>query len=183
MDGIDNILAKPIDPLFLGLMIGRGYSIASKSIFKEKALSKSAVFCRVDGKPNILGYEYITEEISNSKREDGKYLYRDENILEHIMTLDAVEKVAGVQLKYHRAFRKNTYLDVNSKNSIYSTENSFKFEKFIFDAFSYFDDMLLLRVSKKEFAPIKDLDGAKKAIELYNKNLEDINEISNTKSS
>lgn len=175
MDGVDNILAKPIDILFLGLMIGRGYSIASKSIFKEKALSKSAVFCKVDGRPNILGYKYITEEISNSKREDGKYLYRDENILEHIMTLDAVERVAGVQLKYHRAFRKNTYLDVDSRKPIYSTENSFKFEKFIFDAFSYFDDMLLLRVEREEeFAPIKDLEGAKKAIELYNSNLEAI---------
>lgn len=182
MDGVDNILAKPIDSLFLGLMIKSGYSIASKSIFKEIALSKSAVFCKVDGKPNVLGYEYITEEISNLTREDGKYLYRDENILEHIMTLDAVEKVAGVQLKYHRAFRKNTYLDINSKKPIYSKENSFKFERFIFDAFSYFDEMLLLRIKREEFAPIKDLEGAKKAIELYNRNLEEINEISNTKS-
>lgn len=175
MGGVDNILAKPIDPLFLGLMIGRGCSVASKSIFKEKALSKSAVFCRVDGKPNILGYEYITEKISDLKDEDGRYMYRDENILEHMMTLDAVEKVAGVQLKYHRAFRKNTYLDINSREPIYSTENSFKFEKFIFDAFSYFDDMLLLRVEREgEFAPIKDLEGTKKAIELYNRNLEEI---------
>ena len=38
--------------------------------------------------------------------------------------------------------------------------NSFKFEKFIFDAFEHFDDMLLLRVNEEEeFAPIKNKEG------------------------
>ena len=40
------------------------------------------------------------------------------------------------------------------------TPNTFKFETFIFDAFSYFDNMVLLRVNKEdEFAPIKDFNG------------------------
>ena len=48
--------------------------------------------------------------------------------------------------------------------------NSFKFEKFIFDAFEHFDKMLLLRVEKnKEFAPIKDLEGMHEATKLYEK--------------
>lgn len=173
MDGVDNILAKPIDLLFLGLMIEKQYEIASKSIFKEQPLEKTAVFCNIDGKPNILGYEYITEEISELKNKDGKYIYRDENILEHLMTIEAVSKVAGLKLKYHRAFRKNTFIDNNSKEIKYITEDSFKFEKFIFDVFSYFDKMLLLRVDKqKEFAPIKSLDGSKgvkNAVNLYNR--------------
>ena len=38
--------------------------------------------------------------------------------------------------------------------------NTFKFETFIFDAFSYFDNMVLLRVKEEdEFAPIKDFNG------------------------
>ncbi len=172
MDGIDNILAKPIDELFLGLMIKNKYEVASKSIFKEKTLKKTAVFCKIDNKPNILGYDYITEEISSLQDESGKYLYRDENILAHLMTIEAIEKIAELKLRYHRAFRKNTFLDVDSKEEKIITENTFKFEKFIFDAFSYFDDMLLLRVEKEnEFAPIKNLEGnnsPEKAIELYN---------------
>ena len=38
--------------------------------------------------------------------------------------------------------------------------NTFKFENFIFDAFSLFDDIELLRVERiDEFAPIKDFNG------------------------
>lgn len=166
--GIDNILAKTLDPVFIGMLISKKYEIASKSIFKEHSLEKTAVFCNIDKRPNILGYNNITKEISDLKDENGRYLYRDENILLHLMTVQAIEKIAKVKLGYHRVFRKNTYLDINSKQEKYVTENSFKFEKFIFDAFKYFDKMLLLRVNKsEEFAPIKNTDNINRAIDLY----------------
>lgn len=44
--GIDNILANPIDYIFLGMMAYKKYQVASKSIFKENAMEKSAVFCK-----------------------------------------------------------------------------------------------------------------------------------------
>lgn len=164
--GIDNILANPMDSSFIGIMENKKYQIGSKSIFKEHDLEKSAVFCNIDNRPNILGYNYITKELSNLKDEKGKYLYRDKNILAHIMTIEAVEKVAKIELRYNRAFKKNTYLDIESEK--YVTENCFKFEKFIFDAFKYFEEMLVLRVKEEEeFAPIKNLENTKQAIELY----------------
>lgn len=170
--GIDNILANPMDYIFLGLMIAHDYKIAAKSIFKEEALEKEAVFCKINGKPSILGYDYITKEMSNLKDNDGKYLYRDKNILAHLMTIEVIEKAAKLELEYHRVYRKNTYLDINSDKEKYIREQSFKFEKFIFDIFKKFDEMLLLRVSKeKEFAPIKNLEGnysVKSATKLYN---------------
>lgn len=154
-------------------MKSKKYKIASKSIFKEKALEKFGVFCKIDKKPNILGYNYITNKISNLKDKNGRYLYRDKNILEHLMTLEAVEEASQRDLKYHRVFRKNTFLDINSEKEEYITDNIFKFEKFIFDAFSYFNDMLILRVKKEdEFAPIKSNNGnesPEEAIDLYKK--------------
>lgn len=52
-------------------------------------------------------------------------------------------------------------------------KNAFKFEKFIFDGFSYFDDLLLYRIDKeKEFAPIKSQTGPnslEEAIKKYEK--------------
>ncbi len=154
-------------------MINNKYKNASKSIFKEEALEKAGVFCKIDKKPNILGYSYITEEISNQKSENGKYLYREKNILAHLMTIEAVEEVSNKDFKYHRVFRKNTYLNINSQKEEYVTDNIFKFEKFIFDAFSCFNDMLILRVKKEEeFAPIKSNIGdesPKEAINLYKK--------------
>lgn len=187
--GIDNILANPMDPIFLGMMIEQNYKIASKSIFKELADEKEAIFCKIKDKPSILGYNYITNRMSELKDDDGKYLYREKNILAHLMTIEAVQKVAESKLRYHRVYRKNTYIDINSETEKYITENSFKFEKFIFDIFKQFDEMLLLRVNKeKEFAPIKNLKGinsVESAIKLYNNywnNRRQVNEISCTKS-
>lgn len=187
--GIDNILANPMDLIFLGMMIEQNYKIASKSIFKEEVEEKEAVFCKIKGKPSILGYNYITEEMSELKDNSRKYLYREKNILAHLMTIEAVQKVAESKLEYHRVYRKNTYIDINSEIERYITENSFKFEKFIFDIFKQFDEMLLLRVNKeKEFAPIKSLEGinsVESAIKLYNNywnNRRKVNEISYTKS-
>ena len=89
-------------------------------------------------------------------------------------TFDDVKKVSKLQLPYHRAFKKNTFVNAEGVKQVPEKPNTFKFEKFIFDAFSEFDDMLLLRVNpNEEFAPIKDFtsiynpDTAKQKYENY----------------
>ena len=155
--GIDNILLKNVDPLFIGLAKSGNYEIASKSIFKEKPMENTAVYCKKSGKPAILYYDEIDLNLSVSKFDNGMYKYREANILSHLMTLDAIKKVSNINLPYHRAFKKNTFVNEEGMKQVPNKPNSFKFENFIFDAFSYFDDMLLLRVNAdEEFAPIKD---------------------------
>lgn len=157
--GIDNVLLKNVDPLFLGLTIATNNEIASKSIFKEQPLEKTAVYCRNLGKPSIFYYEDIDLETSEKKDSDGKYLYREANIISHLMSLNAVKKVSKEHLPYHRAYKKNIFVNSEGVKQVPEKPNTFKFEKFIFDAFSKFDDMLLLRVTTdEEFAPIKDFN-------------------------
>lgn len=164
--GIDNILANPIDYIFLGMMAYKKYQVASKSIFKENAMEKSAVFCKRKNRPYILGYDKISKELSEEKAKNGEFLYRDCNVLAHLMTLKAVKKVIQKDLPYHRVFRKTNALNQKGESVI---QDSFKFEKFIFDAFSYFEDMLVLRIEKDEFAPIKNKADIEFAIKEYNK--------------
>lgn len=159
--GIDNVLLKNIDPLFLGLTINGKMEIGSKSIFKKEPLEKTAVYCKKNDKPSILDYADITLELSESKISGtNTYLYREANMLSHIMSLTAIKKVKDIELKYHRAFKKNAFVNSEGVKQVPDKPNTFKFENFIFDAFSYFDDMLLLRVNEdEEFAPIKDFTG------------------------
>lgn len=158
--GIDNVLLKNADPLFLGMTICKKQEIASKSIFKETPLENNAVYCKKDGKPSILDYEYIDIELSEKKDKNGMYLYREANMLSHIMSIEAIKKVSKIPLRYHRAYKKNDYINQEGVKEVPSKPNTFKFENFIFDAFEYFDDMLLLRVNaEEEFAPIKDFTG------------------------
>lgn len=158
--GIDNVLLKNVDPLFLGMTIEKNFSIASKSIFKKGALEKVAVYCKKDEKPAILDYDDISLELSEEKDSNGLFLYREANMLSHLMSLDAVKKVSVKSLPYHRAYKKNAFVNFEGVKQVPDKPNTFKFENFIFDAFSYFDDMLLLRVNEaEEFAPIKDFTG------------------------
>lgn len=158
--GIDNILLKIVDPLLLGLTIEKNFQIASKSLFKKNAYAKEYVFCKRNGKPSLLDYNDITEELSLSKDENNNYLYRETNMLSHLFSIDAITKCSTLDFPYHRAFKKNTFVNEEGMKQIPDKPNSFKFEKFIFDAFEYFDDMLLLRVNEKEeFAPIKNKEG------------------------
>lgn len=159
--GIDNVLLKNCDPIFLGLIINNRLQVGSKSIFKKNPLEKTAVYCKKNGKPSILDYNDITLDLSESKIENtNTYLYREANILSHIMSIEAIEKMSTINLKYHRAFKKNAFVNFEGVKQVPEKPNTFKFENFIFDAFSYFDDMLLLRVDEnEEFAPIKDFTG------------------------
>lgn len=159
VSGIDNILVKIADPIFLGLTIMRNTEIGAKTIFKQDPFSNDWVFCRKNGKPAMLGHERITPEITNAE-ENGRALYREINILCHLFSIDAIEKIAQLDLPYHRANKKNTYINDEGMKIVPSEPNSFKFEKFIFDSFQFFDDITLLRVEEeKEFAPIKDPAG------------------------
>ncbi len=155
VSGIDNTLVKVADPLFLALT-AKNSQIGAKTIFKKDPYSKDWVFCRKNGKPAMLGYERITDDITNAKVGD-KYLFREVNILCHLFSIDAIEKIANVKLPYHRATKKNTYINDEGMKIVPDSPNSYKFETFIFDSFKFFDNITLLRVQEeKEFAPIKD---------------------------
>lgn len=159
VSGIDNILVKVADPLFLALTMANSTEIGAKTIFKQDSYSKDWVFCRKNGKPAMLGYQRITDEITNAKV-DNKFLYREVNILCHLFSIDALERISSIDLPYHRASKKNTFINDEGMKIIPDCPNSYKYEKFIFDSFRFFDNITLLRVQEeKEFAPIKDPAG------------------------
>lgn len=166
--GIDNVLTQIVDPIFIGLTSYNKKEIASKTVYVEDNDISTAVFCYRNNKPGILLPEEITADVHFAKNEKGEYLYRDSNALCHLMTVEAFEKSCFIELPYHRAYKKNVFINSEGMKQIPESPNSFKFEKFIFDAFTHFDDLLLLRVEKnKEFAPIKDLMGMHSATKLY----------------
>jgi len=174
--GIDNILLKIVDPLFLGISISNNAPVSSKTIFKEDPEDSECVFGKLNGKPAILDFRFVAGRLSEETDDSGNYLYRDLNVLSHLLTIDAIEKAANLKLPYHRTYKKNTFINDEGMKQVPEQNNSFKFETFIFDAFSYFDDLLLFRVNKDEFAPIKDsigMNSPEVATKLYVKQLDD----------
>ena len=91
----------------------------------------------------------MTQEINNIKI-NNDYAYRDKNIVYHLMSLKKVIYFSKVNLPYHRAYKKNSYLDLHGNYQIPEKPNTFKFELFIYDAFCHAKDMLLYRVENDE---------------------------------
>ena len=170
--GVDNILLRIVDPLLIGITVSQNNKIASKSVKKVAPNERAGVFCKIDGKPGIIEYSELPEEMAEEVDEHGDLVYGDVNILSHLFRIDALEELSNIQLPYHIAEKKSDYLDENG-NLIKPTEkNVYKFESFIFDAFSNYDEMSILRVKREEeFAPIKNKEGndsPETAVKLYN---------------
>ena len=157
ISGVDNIMVKFIDPVFLGLTVKNNMQIASKSVAKAYPEEKVGVFCKKDGKPGIVEYIELTEEMRNDKNADGDLIYGDANIVSHLLNIDIIEKITAKKMQYHLEIKKGLY----------------KFEAFVFDGFKVMDNMLVMRVKREEeFAPIKNQNGVDSpatALEIYEK--------------
>ena len=173
--GVDNCLVKMVDPVLMGVAIDKNVTVACKSVVKANPQEKVGVFCKRNGKPNVIEYTEITDEMAETRDEDGELLYGESHILCNLFSVGAIERMGAEPLPYHVAFKKASYLDKDGKLVEPDSPNAYKFEAFLFDAFGEVDEMAVLRVKREEeFAPVKNADSAgvdcpKTAKELYEK--------------
>ncbi len=158
--GVDNILLKIVDPVLTGLTIKENNKISSKSVVKTNPKEKVGVFCKIEGKPKVIEYTELPEDMACKRDENDELIFGEVNILSHLYSIEALEELSNKKLPYHVAFKKANYLDNNGNFIEVSKPNAYKFEAFIFDAFEEYSDMSILRVKREEeFAPIKNAEG------------------------
>ncbi|WEL39951.1 UDP-N-acetylglucosamine pyrophosphorylase [Encephalitozoon hellem] len=141
---IDNVLAKILDPVFVGAFFSGNYDIMSKSVTKKEKESVGAF--QIDGKLRIKEYG------ENDADGDGV----QGNICNHMFRTSFVKKMKSVNLPEHKAFKKIPYtIDGKLINPV--KPNGFKKETFIFDSFEYTQRNGVMNVPReKEFAPLKN---------------------------
>ncbi len=160
INGVDNVLVKPVDPLLIGMSIHNKVLGAVKSIEKTDPKEKVGVFCRKNKKVGVVEYTEISEEMANLRDDDRSLVYGDANAIFHLYNIKGLEKVSELSLPYHTAVKKANYMDENGKIVTADKPNAYKFEMFIFDSYEMFDDVVVLRVKREEeFAPIKNAEG------------------------
>lgn len=169
---VDNALLNMVDPMLLGLTKKRGTEIASKTIVKNSPYEKVGVFCKKNGKPGVIEYSEIPESLIEEVDEHGELMYGESHIMCNLYTLDAIEKIANVELPYHSAHKKVDFMQEDGNMFFAKEPNGYKYEAFIFDGFELFDDITLYRGKREEdFAPVKNAEGAdspETAAKLYN---------------
>ncbi len=171
--GVDNVLVNMVDPLIVGISIDKNVKALGKSLVKAYPHEKVGVFCKKNGKPSVIEYSEISDEMAEAVDKKGNLVYGESHILVNMFSLSAIEEMSKDKLPYHVAFKKAKYLDENGNLVSSDTPNAYKFEAFIFDAFEYLNDMAILRVKREEeFAPVKNAEGVdspETARELYKK--------------
>ena len=176
---IDNVLLKLADTTLIGLAEDRKVEIATKSILKNSPEEKVGAICKKDGKIKVIEYSEMSDELKNMKNEDGELKFGESHIMCNLFSIKALKKLAKKKLPYHIAFKKSDYL--NDEGIIVKSDapNVYKFETFIFDAWTYFKDIAVLRGKREEdFAPVKNREGVdspETAVKLYNEYYEKIN--------
>lgn len=168
---VDNVLIKMVDPIFIGICQDKNMLAGGKSIIKAYPEERVGVFCKKDGKPDVIEYTEISKEMAKMKNDKGELVYAESHINCNMFNIDIIEKISKNKLPYHCAHKKIEYL--NKEGQVVKPEepNAYKFEAFIFDAFKMLDEMTIFRVKREEeFAPIKNAEGKdspETALELY----------------
>lgn len=159
--GVDNCLVKMVDPVLMGIAIDKEVTVACKSIVKANPHEKVGVFCKRNGRPGVIEYSEITDEMAEAVDENGELLYGESHILCNLFNIKAVERMGTTPLPYHSAYKKAKFIDKDGNLVVPDSPNAYKFEAFLFDAFGEVDDMAILRVKREEeFAPVKNADSA-----------------------
>ena len=158
---VDNLLVKYVDTLLLGLAIKKNVKIATRTIIKNNPYEKVGVLCRKNGKIKVIEYTEIPKKMRLAVDEHGEMIYGESHIMCNLFNIEAIEKASTKELKYHIAEKKINYINENGQIVKPDEPNCYKFEKFIFDSFSLFDEIAILRGKREEdFAPIKNKEGA-----------------------
>ena len=158
---VDNALIQVADPTFIGLCEERKCELGNKSCEKNAWNESVGVLGMKDNKYNVVEYSEITDEMAQSKGEDGKLLFRSGNICIHTFTLDFINKILGQLGKsYHIARKKIPAANEKGEPVKPKENNGMKLEAFIFDVFPLAKQFVNLECERSEnFAPVKNAPG------------------------
>lgn len=176
---VDNVLLKLVDTMLLGVAIKNNEQIATRTVIKKGPNEKVGVFCKQNGKVRVIEYTEMPKKYAEMTDKNGNLVFSESHIMCNLFSIAALEKAANKNLQFHIAHKKMTYLDGDGILVRPEKPNCYKYERFIFDAFTLFDNIAILRGKREEdFAPVKNLEGddspdtAKRMYENYIKNIE-----------
>ena len=125
--GVDNVLVKMVDPVLIGISISNNVPAAGKSVVKAGPKERVGVFCKRNGKPSVVEYTEITDEMAEAKNESGDLVFGESHILCNLFSVKAIDDISKKKLPYHSAFKKAKYIDENGKLIVPEKPNPYKF--------------------------------------------------------
>ena len=171
---VDNVLQRIADPCFIGATIEKNCVVGAKVVRKNAPDEKVGVMCLEDGRPSIVEYYELTEELMNAKDENGDPAYYFGVILNYLFHVPELIEILSNSLPLHIVEKKIPYLNEAGEYVQPEKPNGFKFENLVLDMIHQMKSCLPYEVVReKEFAPIKNrvgVDSVESARALLQKN-------------
>ena len=157
---VDNVLQRIADPCFVGATIATNSAVGAKVVKKVTPDEKVGAMCLEDGKPSIVEYYEMTDELMAAKDENGEPAYNFGVILNYLFREKDLEEIAAKKLPLHIVEKKIPHLDDNGELVKPEAPNGYKFEQLVLDMIHELDSCLPYEVVRNyEFAPIKNKTG------------------------
>ncbi len=171
---VDNVLQRICDPCFVGATIEKKAEVGAKVVKKNAPDEGVGVMCLEDGRPSIVEYYELTQEMMDAKDAAGEPAYNYGVILNYLFNVPALERIAKNELPLHVVEKKIPYMNENCELVKPETPNGCKFEQLVLDMIHELDSCVPYEVVREhEFAPIKNKtgkDSVESARELCKKN-------------
>lgn len=157
---VDNVLQRIADPAFVGATIATDSAVGSKVVKKVSPDEKVGAMCLEDGKPSIVEYYEMTQELMDAKDEKGDPAYNFGVILNYLFREKDLEEIVAKKLPLHIVEKKIPYIDEKGDSVKPESPNGYKFEQLVLDMIHELDSCLPYEVVREyEFAPIKNKTG------------------------
>ena len=157
---VDNVLQKIADPVFVGATLEAGAVCGSKVVAKADPNERVGVLCLEDGRPSIVEYYEMTDEIIHSRDDKGNLLYNYGVILNYLFDVKTLTDILNRSMPTHVVEKKIPYINEKAELVKPQEPNGYKFETLVLDMIHMMDNCLSFEVEREhEFAPIKNATG------------------------
>ncbi len=165
---VDNPMVRICDPVALGRHLMADSELTSMVIEKANPQDKVGNVLNINGVTKVVEYIEFNqwpEEVIGRRESDGSLRYWAGSIAIHVFDRGFLDHICHREapLPYHRSLKKVPFIDQAGKTVTPSTENAWKFERFIFDLFPFAKRTLAIEIDPaQQFAPVKNEDGAER---------------------
>lgn len=160
---IDNPMVRCCRPELIGHHVLAGAQMSSVVVRKLSPQERMGVIARVDGRPGVIEYSDLPDELAEMRDEEGDLVYWAGSIAVHCIDRAFAESLTsdGLSLPYHRALKRVPFIDDDDRPVDPEEPNAVKFETFLFDALDYAERTVSVEAWRdEEFAPIKNGTGS-----------------------